>query len=85
MGENFCPFHKNFFYSNPLFSPTTRVNPKHADERLVIRNDLPKQKSEVNRNKKKLKSPKGRPPGDNLLPKIVVGAMNKPTLLLANY
>ena len=56
--KTFAHFIKTFSTAIPCFHLPHVVNPKHADERLVIRNDLPKQKSEVNRNKKKLKSPK---------------------------
>ena len=42
----FAHFIKNFFYSNPLFSPTIRCKNIVADDRLdwVYENDLPKTK-----------------------------------------
>ena len=81
MGEKtFCPFHKNFSTAIPCFH-LPRCEPKARRRTLSYTKTY---KSEVNRNKEIEISQKSSY-RDNLLPKIVVGAMNKPTLLLANY
>ena len=50
---------EKLFYSNPLFSPTTCCEPKARRRTLsYTKMTYQNKKSEVNRNKKKLKSPK---------------------------
>lgn len=70
---------KKFF--RPLFCPTIRCKNIVADDRLDWVYESDQQKSiGIKRNHTEI-SQKVVHLGDNLLPKIVVGAMNKPTLL----